>query len=109
VYELIEIHVSPRGGGKGEHLAAALNAERRAEHWTGRGVLFGWIVVVASLALADLAFRGGLESLGARLVIALWALALVALVGCVMARQQARRLFDALVGQIGGRRIHIDD
>ena len=107
--DFIEIPAS-QDDPRGKRLAAVLSAEQRAEEWIARSTLSGRLCVLFSVPMAYLFVRGaGTASFGARLVLSLWAVALVAFIGCAAAAVRAQRIVDALLKRASGQRINTDD
>jgi hypothetical protein len=110
VSELIEIPASRGSDPSCQRLAAVLSAERLSENWTARRILFGRIVIVLSLPMGYLLFRGlGVDYPETRFVLVLWMLALACSLGSVLAGARAQRLVDTILDRAGGRRIKIDE
>ena len=106
----MEIPAPTSNDSTGKRLNAVLNAKRSSEIWMARRIVCARIVILLSLPMAYLLLRGqGIDEVGARFVLVLWILALGCLIGCAAAGARADRLVDALLDQVGGRRIKIDE
>jgi hypothetical protein len=110
VSDVLEIPVPPSSQPGRAGLQGILNGQFRLEKWQRRRDLLATVIVFLSVPLAYLLWdKGGPQSIGAKVVLTAWAVAMLALVCSVEAGRRTAARLDKLVAESGGRRIRYSD